>query len=55
MPAEDEAPLAELFRLNESCMVNFRGLGDWDEALVVGVNADGMYTVEYTTRPSTRP
>tara|TARA_B110001452_G_scaffold7052_1_gene6342 strand:- start:398 stop:1879 length:1482 start_codon:yes stop_codon:yes gene_type:complete len=47
--AEDEAaPPAEVFHLNESCMANFRGLGDWDEAVVVGVNPDGTYTVEYT-------
>ena len=32
LPAEDEAALAELFRLNESCMADFRGFGDWDEA-----------------------
>ena len=29
-------------------MGNFKGLGDWDEALVVGVHADGTYTLEYT-------
>ena len=27
---------------------NFKGLGDWDEALIVGVHADGTYTLEYT-------
>ena len=26
---------------------NFKGLGDWDEALVVGKNADGTYVLEY--------
>ena len=26
---------------------NFKGLGDWDEALIVGKNADGTYVLEY--------
>ena len=26
---------------------NFKGLGDWDEALIVGRNRDGTYTLEY--------
>ena len=26
---------------------NFKGLGDWDEALVVSVGADGTYVLEY--------
>ena len=28
-------------------MANFKGLGDWDEAMIVGVGADGSYTLEY--------
>ena len=35
------------FQPGDSVLGNFKGLGDWDEALVVGVHADGTYTLEY--------
>ena len=45
--AEAEAE-AGVFRAGDSVMGNFKDLGDWDEALIVGVHADGTYTLEYT-------
>ena len=54
-PAGDEAEAsaeaaaeAGVFRPGDSVMGNFKDLGDWDEALVMGVHADGTYTLEYT-------
>jgi hypothetical protein len=51
-PASDEGEAAAeaeagVFRAGDSVMGNFKDLGDWDEALVVGVHADGTYTLEY--------
>ena len=39
---------ASQFQPGDSVLGNFKGLGDWEEALVVGVHADGTYTLEYT-------
>ena len=52
-PAGDEGEAAAeaeagVFRAGDSVMGNFKDLGDWDEALIVGVHADGTYTLEYT-------
>lgn len=35
------------FKEGETVMGNFKGLGDWEEALVVGIAPDGTYTLEY--------
>merc|ERR1740117_1461989 len=35
------------FQAGESVLGNFKGLGDWDEALVMAVNPDGTYVLEY--------
>ena len=36
-----------VFSPGQTVLANFKGLGDWDEALVIGRNADGTYAVEY--------
>ena len=36
------------FREGETVLGNFKGLGDWDEALVVAALPDGTYVLEYT-------
>ena len=43
-------PTKPLPRFAEGATVlgNFKGMGDWDEALVVGLLADGTYVLEYT-------
>ena len=42
------APEAAGFTPGDTVLGNFKGFGDWDEALVMGVNPDGTYTLEYT-------
>ena len=34
------------FKEGETVMGNFKGLGDWEEALIVGIAPDGTYTLE---------
>jgi disulfide oxidoreductase YuzD len=41
----EEAPVT--FAVGEAVLGNFKGLGDWDEALVLGQNPDGTYMLEY--------
>ena len=41
----DEPPLT--FAEGETVMANFKGLGDWDEALIIGRHPDGTYSLEY--------
>ena len=43
--ADDGAPSS--FAEGETVLGNFRGLGDWDEALILGKNPDGTYMLEY--------
>ena len=43
---EEPLPAAQ-YAAGDAVMANFKGLGDWDEALIVGVGADGTYSVEY--------
>ena len=31
----------------ETVLGNFKGMGDWDEAVIAGVHADGSYTLDY--------
>ena len=38
---------APTFAAGDTVLGNFKGLGDWDEAMIVGVGADGSYTLEY--------
>ena len=38
---------ASSFAAGDTVLGNFKGFGDWDEALIVGVGADGTYTLEY--------
>ena len=35
------------YAAGDTVLGNFKGLGDWDEALIVGVAANGTYTLEY--------
>eukprot|EP00965_Chrysotila_dentata_P223929 6193884-Pleurochrysis_carterae.AAC.1 len=35
------------FKEGDTVLGNFKGLGDWDEAVVVGVNTDGTYVLDY--------
>ena len=37
---------ATSFAAGDTVLGNFKGFGDWDEALIVGVGADGTYTLE---------
>ncbi|KAL3897597.1 MAG: hypothetical protein SGPRY_013018 [Prymnesium sp.] len=46
--AAGSAALTLDFREGELVMGNFKGMGDWDEALVVGVMPNGNYVLEYT-------
>ena len=41
------AAAAPTFAAGDTVLGNFKGLGDWDEAMIVGVGADGSYTLEY--------
>ncbi|KAL1528896.1 hypothetical protein AB1Y20_010218 [Prymnesium parvum] len=36
------------YREGETVLGNFKGMGDWDEALVVGILPNGNYVLEYT-------
>ena len=36
------------YREGETVMGNFKGMGDWDEAVVVGVKPGGLYVLDYT-------
>ena len=36
-----------MYAAGDTVLGNFKGLGDWDEALIVGVAANGTYTLEY--------
>ena len=46
-PAPQAAAAAPTFAAGDTVLGNFKGLGDWDEAMIVGVGADGSYTLEY--------
>jgi len=41
------AVLADTFREGEEVLGNFQGLGEWDEAVVMGVQPNGLYTLDY--------
>jgi hypothetical protein len=47
--AADEEPdiSGPRFCRGQSVMGNFKGFGDWDEALIVGLSPDGTYVLEY--------
>ena len=47
-PALEPEPAATAFREGETVEGNFKGFGDWDEALVAAVLPDGTYVLEYT-------
>eukprot|EP00962_Isochrysis_galbana_P005752 scaffold1553_cov132-Isochrysis_galbana.AAC.3 len=47
-PVIPPAPTSDAFAEGEAVLGNFKGLGDWDEAVVVGVQPGGMYTLDYT-------
>jgi len=46
--AAPPAPAAGAFAEGEAVLGNFKGMGDWDEAVVVGVQPGGLYTLDYT-------
>eukprot|EP00965_Chrysotila_dentata_P118658 3922918-Pleurochrysis_carterae.AAC.1 len=46
-PAAASSGGEDRFTQGETVLGNFKGLGDWDEAVVVGVNADGTYVLDY--------
>ena len=47
--SEAAAPSAvPSFAEGQQVLGNFKGLGDWDEAVIVGMAADGTYTLDYT-------
>ena len=45
-PAAAPAPVT--FAEGEAVLGNFKGMGDWDEAVVVGVKPGGLYVLDYT-------